>query len=278
MNRLMRNERSLNTTFRGRPVQCGRQPDRDVHRVARALRPGNANASRDGQSGNDRHREVLVMELSGETFETTGEVVLTHRPSGPKMAFSRDSRILYVVGQSPRSSGPELHEMDLQSPSRMSRVLQLPTWQFEDIAVHSPSGRIFLSDSANQTIWVVNRTHFTIQWQIRLEGGKPGALSLSPAGDVLYVLSCDGESLWVIDPNSNRVLGRLSNIERGLTETEPLGDGSYLFVSHWKKNGGVCIGRVRARSSASRARTIFAVDSKGNCRVSRHPLATCLAA
>jgi DNA-binding beta-propeller fold protein YncE len=221
--------------------------------------------------------EISVAELSGDTLEMVAEVALTRTHGSPRMALSHDSRFLYVVGRSPKSSGPELYEIDLRTPFRVARVLSLPEGDYPGIAVHCASRKIFLSDSTNQTIWVVNRNYFSIQWQIRLDGGAPGILAMSAAGDVLYALSADHTTLWVIDPNGNRVLGRLDNLEGGLGDAEPFADGSYLYVSHWE-DGRIVVARVLPKRSPLSDRRVFAVDRKGNCRVQMPRAATCLAA
>ena len=279
MNQFQKNEQqSPYLPFGSDLANVGSNANGDIRGVATVFWPNDADAFL-GQGCGASNRKISVMELSGETYKMTGEIPLTHALNGPKTAFSHDSRFLYVVGRSPHSAGTELYEIDLRSPFRIARLLQLPEGRFEGVAVHCASNRIFLSDSANRTIWVVNRSYFTIQWRIGLEDGEPGCLAMSPAGDVLYVLSLNGRTLWVIDPNGNRILGSLTNLDQGHVDAESLADGSRMFISHWHEDGGFCVARVLARPSAARAKArMFAVDHKGNCRISRRTLAAGIAA
>jgi len=211
--------------------------------------------------------KVSIVELSRETFATTEEVVLRNEPEGPKMAMSQGFG--FLVHRPPESRGAELCEIDLRSPCRIARSLPLPDGRFQGVAVYRPLCKIFLSDSTNQALWVVDRTHWSILRQIRLCGGAPGAMAVSAAGEALYVLSCDGSTLWVVDPASNRILGHLANLSGGPAAAEPLADGSHIFVSNWRNDGAICVARVLVRRSVARARTVFAVDHQGNCRISR---------
>lgn len=220
----------------------------------------------DDSACSQKTSRVCVLEMSGETFEIVGEVELPNHPSGMRMTFTHDSRYMYAIVNCARPSGAELYEMDTRTPSRIARSLGLPDGKFEGIAVHCASSRIFLSDSANRTIWVVNRNHFSVQWRISLDA--PGTMAMSPKGDVLYVLSADGDRVWVIDPSTNCVLGQVNGLQKGLSDGAGLQDGSRMFVSHGRRDGESCVVRVRPRS-AVQAQVVFAVDSKGNCRISR---------
>lgn len=219
-------------------------------------------------------RPVSIVELSDETFDAMGEVTLANQAKGLKTASTHDSRFVYFLTYPERSPVAELHEVDVRASDKVVRSLRLPDGKFQGIAVHCASRKIFISDSANGAIWVVNRNFFTIQWRISLD--RPGALALSPEGNVLYVLSTDGNSIWAIDPNSNWILCHLRELERGPSYGERLSDGSLMFVSHWREDGGLCVARVR--SSAAQVRSVFMVDHKGNCRVSRSAASLCLVA
>lgn len=221
------------------------------------------------------NRPVAISELSDETFDVLGEVTLSNQRHGLHTAFSHDARYMYLVARSAQSAGADLVEMDMRSPGKVARSLHLPDGRFQGIAVHCPSRKIFVSDPANGTIWVVNRNHFAIEWQIRVVA--PGAMAMSPEGDVLYVLSADGRSMWAIDPNSNAVVGHLADLEWETSRGVVLSDRSRLFVSQECKDGGVSVTRVLPRTP-DRARVVFMVDRHGNCRISRAVLADRLVA
>jgi len=175
---------------------------------------------------------------------------------------------VYVVAHPARGAGAELYESDTRSPQRVARTLELPAdGDYRGIAVHCAAGRIFLSDAADGAIWVINRNHFSIQWRIAFEGSVPGALAVSPRGDVLYILAADGQTLWAVDPHSTRVLGQLRDLRSGRSGARHLTDGSRLHVWPGTERQAACVVARLVPAVRPEGARVFAVDALGNCRL-----------
>jgi len=234
------------------------------------------NAAIPHRPGTAANRPVTITEMSDETFDMCGEVTLSNHRHGLLTAFSHDTRYLYLITRPAQSAGADLVEMDMKAPGKVARSLHLPDGRFQGVAVHCPSRKIFVSDPANGIIWVVNRNHFAVEWRIPV--AAPGAMAMSPEGDLLYVLSADGRAMWAIEPNSNAVVGHLADLEWETSRGTVLSDGSRLSVSQPHKDGRVSVARVPARA-ADRARAVFVVDRQGNCQIAgRAASADCLVA
>ena len=108
-------------------------------------------------------------------------------------------RFAYVVTTARQSQSARLVTRSAcQPPFGISRFVEFADGRLEGVAVHDRSGKLFVSDSANKRIWVVDKKSFSVQGSISLETRNcaPGILLLPSGGDVLYALTPSTRSLW----------------------------------------------------------------------------------
>jgi len=139
------------------------------------------------------------------------------------------------------SAAATLYEVAARQPFRITRWLAFTDASLRGLAVHDASHSILVSDAQGKCIWVVDGEDFTISGKVSLDGHVPGALAISPSGDVLYAVCATDRSLWAIDPATRRVLSRLGGLRAQSTDIAFSADGSTVFVSNRGAEGDVCV-------------------------------------
>jgi len=171
----------------------------------------------DGRSNDLQNDGVSIVRIDrGKRFERVAEVPLPDEPQNPNIAFSGDSRFVYVATRQRQSSSPVIYEISLNPPYEITRALPIGKWSLSGIAVASRDRRLFISDESAGAIHVAELETFRICDSIALFGNTPGPLALSPDGSVLAVLCPANGKLFCIDPATGSLLGGAGGLRMSL--------------------------------------------------------------
>jgi serine/threonine protein kinase/Tol biopolymer transport system component len=212
----------------------------------------------DGRSEDLNNDQVSIVDIADGRFALVGEVPLDDEPL-EQIAFSADSRFVYVITHRRKSKTPILYEVSLQPTPRVSRKLSFPGGALQGVAVSDRRDCIYVSDSAKQKIWVVNRHDFRCESSMNVDGFNPGVLRVNNAMNMLGVLCPDSRKLFLFDCDDQTVVQRVDGLEEGAGGMEFSHDNRNLFVWHFQSKKGIAIVDLQNL----RGGLVFASDRSG---------------
>jgi len=184
--------------------------------------------------GNDR---IYVYDISNETFSTIGSIQMPDEPrvSG---AFSNDGKYIYVPTYQRQSATARLYEVSIVGPLEINRYLEFSGNGLQDVAGNYDS--LFVSDSVNQKIWMIDKATWSITDSIDLSF-QPNRVVLHPDGQNLFVAG-DG-IISVFDITTKSLKSSLTNIPSVINNIVLTQDGSLAYVSYVSGDigGGIAI-------------------------------------
>lgn len=214
----------------------------------------------DGRVVDVSNDQVSIVDVADGRFSLAGQVVLDDEPAGGDVAFSDDSRFVYVVTRRRKSSDPTLYEISLTPPYQVARTLTFPESALRGVAVSSRLNRLFVSDPGHRKIWVVDLEEFKPVSSIELDGHAPGVLAISAEDNLLAALCPTTRTLFCLNADHGTIVGKATGLRQGAGDVEFSSDRKYLFVAHGRVPvGGIAVICVRHLLNS----IVFASDRAG---------------
>jgi DNA-binding beta-propeller fold protein YncE len=184
--------------------------------------------------GNDR---INVYDISNGAFSTIGSIQMPDEPRGFKGSFSNDGKYIYVPTYQRQSATARLYEVSIDGTLGINRYLEFPGNSLECAAENYDS--IFVSDSVNQKIWMIDKATWSIADSIDLSY-QPGTVVLDQDGQNLFV---GGNGIVsVFDITTKSLKSSLINIQGSITDIVLSQDGSLAYASYASgSEGGIAI-------------------------------------
>jgi hypothetical protein len=192
----------------------------------------------DGQPydyGNDR---VYVYNISGGAFSTIGSVDMPDELRGHGNVFSNDGQYVYFSTYRRQSSAARLYEVSIGDALGVNRYLEFSGNGLQDVAGNLNT--IFVSDSDNKKIWMVDKATWSITDSIDLSY-QPGTIVMHPDGQNLFVAGIG--TISVFDITTKSLVSSLTDLQREVTNIELNQDGSLAYAS-WANSsslGGITV-------------------------------------
>jgi 6-phosphogluconolactonase (cycloisomerase 2 family) len=184
--------------------------------------------------GNDR---IYVYDISNGAFSTIGSIQM---PDEPRFngAFSNDGKYIYVPTYQRQSATARLYEVSIVGTLGINRYLEFPGNGLQGIAGNYNS--LFVSDSVNQKIWMIDKATWSITDSIDLSY-QPGPVVLHPDGQNLFVVG--NGIVSVFDITTKSLKSSLTNIPGSINNIVLTQDGSLAYVSYVSGDidGGIAI-------------------------------------
>lgn len=199
----------------------------------------------DGRVVDMNNDQVSIVDVADGRFSLAGQVVLDDEPTGYEVAFSDDSRFVYVVTHRRKSSAPALYEISLTTPHQVTRTLTFPGSVLKGVAASSRLKRLFVSDPGRRKIWVVDLEEFKPVSSIELDGHVPGALAISAEDNLLAVLCPTTRILFCLNADHGTIVGKATGLRRNARDVEFSPDRECIFVAHGIPEGGIAVISVR---------------------------------
>ncbi|NLY01111.1 MAG: protein kinase [Rhodopirellula sp.] len=190
--------------------------------------------------------QLSIVNIADGEFVLLGEVKLQDEPTSHNLAFSDDSQFAYVITRRRKSRGPTLYEVRLTDPYEVARSLTFVDGDLRGVAASTKLNRVFVSDSANRKIWVVDLATFERISEIDLDGHAPENLAVFPERDLLVALCPATRRLFCVDAKDGEILGHLEGLRDGLADAEFSADGDRLFVVNRGSEAGIAAIDVRS--------------------------------
>ena len=109
----------------------------------------------DGRSEDLNNDQISIVDVADGRFSLLGEVRLDDEPVS-QVVFGADGRFGYVVTRRRKSPGPTLVEIRMTPPFGVTRRLVFPQSNLTSVAVSNRCNRLFVSDSGQRKIQVVD--------------------------------------------------------------------------------------------------------------------------
>ncbi|RKY10314.1 MAG: hypothetical protein DRP56_01375 [Planctomycetota bacterium] len=186
-------------------------------------------AGRDGRSYDMNNDAVAVFNIQNGAFTKLATISLPNEPQCDRITYSPDGKYAYVTTYPRKSPQGILYEISIEGFYGITRQLIMPTIRMR--AVERVSDKLYVSDTDNNKIWVVNKNTFSIESSIPLES-SPGIIALHPNGKDLYILLKDISKLVVLDTSTNSIIGSFDQLYTQPHDIEFNNDGSKVFIPH----------------------------------------------
>ncbi len=194
----------------------------------------------DGRAEDLDNDQISIVDVSEGGFSLVGEVRLDDEISAP-MAFSADSKFVYVVTRQRKSPAPTLYEIRLTEPFAVTRRLGFPDTQLQGVAISNRLQRLFVSHVGKRRIEVVDLKSFKPASSFQLNGYAPGYLLAHEPDNSLYVLSPESRKLFILDATDGTLRGRVDGLRQSAAGIQVLPENRGLLVWHTETGQGVAV-------------------------------------
>jgi YVTN family beta-propeller protein len=173
---------------------------------------------------------VVLLAVTARSAPQPSSLAKERYLSPIEMAFSSDSRLLYVVCQ----ESNEVRIVDTQSGKVIAiiPVGHVP----RGIALSSDGRHVYVSNAWSDTVSVIDTTTREVV-QTLPTGFEPSGVVVDSAGTTLYVANRLGSDISVIDLKSGQETKRLL-AGRGASYLAPSPDGKRIYCTHIYPNAG----------------------------------------
>jgi 6-phosphogluconolactonase (cycloisomerase 2 family) len=195
-------------------------------------------SGRDGRPYDEGNDYLSIYDIASDQFSNIDSIHMQDELMGFKAAFSNDGKYIYVPTYQRQSSAARLYEVSISGTLGVNRYLE-----FSGNGLQSVVGNlntIFVSDSDNKKIWMVDKATWSITDSIDLTF-MPGCILLHPDGQHLFV--SDNNLISVFDITTKSLISSVSGIPGSITDMELNQDGSLAYASWGNSSqiGGITV-------------------------------------
>ncbi|MCC6125284.1 MAG: protein kinase [Pirellulales bacterium] len=215
----------------------------------------------DGRVKDEKNDRLAVVNIDNGRFELLGTAELDDELHCLQFGFSADSRFAYFVTRPRKSAAFALYEVALEKPYRVTRKLEIPNARLEGIAVSAKANRIFLGDSRNRQVAVVDLESFTQSASYKVAGDAPGPLALNAAENLLAAACPDAKKIYFLDPEDGAILEEAAGFGDALSDMKFSADEKRLYAFHYPTENAVAV--VDLEPLLERCRIVFSSNRDG---------------
>ena len=198
----------------------------------------------DGRSYDMNNDAVYIYDICEGNFSLLCIVPLDDEPEVKGFAFSDDSRFVYITTHKRKSSQPRLYEVSITPPCSVTRYLEFPNPSNRLGSVTTNGRNLFVSDTDNSRVWVVDPESWSVIDYIELSFA-PWGISMHPDGQHLFVLpwyELFADYISVFDVSTKGLVGHIDGIHHGAEDIVFTQDGQTAYVAHCHATeGGITI-------------------------------------